>query len=107
MDRKLMNVHELVKEILEQDVQARCDDNYLIYKVMNRIGNKNGVNIASYSMPSFLLHMRENGFPAFESVRRARQTLQRKYPELQPSEEAKKARKALEKEYREYAREMK
>jgi hypothetical protein len=43
-------------------------------------------NIYAMTIPDFLLHMNEMGFPPFESVRRSRQKIQAEYPELAASE---------------------
>lgn len=103
---KLKTVNDLVKAMLEQYADTRSNDNELYYRVLEYRGRQVGINIHHLSMPSFLLHMTEYGFPPFETVRRARQANQAKYPHLRASKDVAEKRKELEQEYREYAREM-
>lgn len=107
MNNNLMTVNDLVKELLEQFADTRKDDNQLYYRVLAHKGKQAGIDIHNMSMPSFLLHMKEYGFPPFETVRRARQANQAKYPHLKASKEVAEKRRELEQAYREYAREMK
>lgn len=107
MDNNLKTVNDLVKAMLEQYADTRSNDNELYYRVLEYRGRQVGINIHHLSMPSFLLHMKEYGFPPFETVRRARQANQAKYPHLRASKAVQDTRQAMEKEYREYAREMK
>ena len=102
----IKTVNDLVKELLEQLAETRKDDNLLYYCVLSQKGKEAGINIYDMSIPTFLLHMKEYGFPPFETVRRARQANQAKYPHLKPSQAVQDTRHAMEKEYREYAREM-
>ena len=59
------------------------------------------------SVPFFLLHMKEYGFPPFESVRRNRQLIAAKYPNLSGGEDVEAWRTANEEAVREYVREAK
>lgn len=102
---RLQGTTETVKAILESDRKSRDDDNYLYYLVLKRYGQKNGVDIDSMSIPRFLLHMKDYGFPPFESVRRARQKLQHDNPELASSHRVAEIRKLEESAYRSYVRE--
>ncbi|MEG0416567.1 MAG: hypothetical protein RR565_10590 [Erysipelothrix sp.] len=56
------------------------------------------------SVPSFLLQMKDYGFPAFETVRRSRQKIQETYPELLATGIIGKRRVKKENEYREFAK---
>ena len=77
-----------VKETLEEDPRTRNSDSFLYLKVLEAIAKQKESPVSLYSMsvPFFLLHMKEYGFPPFESVRRNRQLIQAKYPELAASD---------------------
>ena len=99
----LKNTTALVKWILERDKKARNSDSYLYMLVLERVSP---VSLSSgMTVLYFLDHMKELGAPPFESVRRARQKLQRKYPDLAPCEAVADARAVNELEYRAYAKE--
>ncbi len=102
--RDCMAVKARVKRILETDVRSRNSDSFLYFKVLEEQGREKGLDIHSMSMPTFLLNMAEYGFAPFESVRRARQKVQEKHPELAACATVQENRKAQEREYREFAR---
>lgn len=104
---ELKPITTLVKDILEHDTQARNSDSFLYFKVLEHQGQQKGVDIHSMSVTTFLLRMADYGFSPFETVRRARQANQAKYPHLAANAAVTENRKAMEEEYREYAREMK
>lgn len=97
---------ELVKTILERYPDTRNSDNILYLKVLSTIGRRNGIDIDTMSMPHFLLHMKDLGFPPFESVRRTRQKLQASFPELSGTDYVETMRSVNEEEYRAYARDV-
>ena len=101
---ELATYKSLVKHILEKDDKARNSDSYLYMQVLSVIADNHGINLASISVPYFLLHLQGKEFPPFETVRRNRQKLQREYPELQASKAVKEYREENEKVHREYAR---
>ena len=76
--KELKTTTELVKDILENDPTARNSDDYLYYMVCQRI---DGISV---HLPFWkvMLNRKQYNFPAFESVRRSRQKMQEKYPEL-------------------------
>lgn len=100
----LKNVTALVKSILETDKQSRNSDSFLYFQVLNYYGRKKGIDIHEMSVPRFLLTMKQHGFPPFESVRRARQKVQRKFPELSANKEVQAMRNESQKAYCDYAR---
>lgn len=103
MADNLYKTSELVKEILEADASTRDSDNRLYYRVLQVIGHRNNIDIDTMSMPRFLLHMKEYGFPQFETVRRTRQKIQHDNPELAGSKTVEGWRKMQEEVFREYA----
>ena len=100
----LVNVTDLVKSILKVDQKARNSDSFLYLRVLRHIAEENGTNIDGVPIITFLLELQGKSFPTFEAVRRARQKLQREYPELSASEEVKAYRAENEAEVRAYAR---
>lgn len=101
---ELNNTTELVKSVLKLHPQARNSDNYLYYTVCKIIGRRNGIDVDSMPMPRFFLHLKDFGFPAFETVRRTRQKLQAECPELAADVNVEAGRMLNEEAFREYAR---
>lgn len=102
--KELKTTTDMVKHILETVPMARNSDNHLYYWVCAMIGKQNGVDIHKMSMPMFLLHLKEYGFPQFESVRRTRQKIQAEYPELAANDRVEGQRMLNEEVFRDYAR---
>lgn len=102
---KLKSVEALVREILESDENARNDDDYLYMAVLFEVAERKGDDLWEFPFPSLQLSMRKLGYPPFETVRRSRQKLQRKFPELRANKEVADQREDNEKVFREYARE--
>lgn len=100
----LKNTTKLVKAILEQDERARNSDSFLYLRVIEIIADNKGINLYGISIPVFLLSMKENGFPPFESVRRTRQKIQEHHPELAACDKVKDLRMIEESNFRQYAR---
>ena len=103
--QKLKGVEALVKGILEQDERARSCDNYLYLRVCEYISHEVGHFLWQFEVPYFLLNMKELGYPPFETVRRSRQKIQRKFPELRANKEVTDQREDNEKIYREFIKE--
>ena len=101
---ELKTVTKLVKCILEEDTQCRNSDSFLYLRILETYGNKNGIDINEMSVPNFLLTMKKNGFPGFETVRRTRQKVQAECPELAACERVRGLRMVNETEFRQFAR---
>lgn len=101
---ELKTTTDIVKDILESNQEARNSDNVLYVLVCAVIGKEHGIDINSMSMPTFLLNLKEHGFPAFETVRRTRQKLQAENEELRASSTVEGFRMLHEETFREYAR---
>ena len=99
----LKNTTALVRSILERDSQCRNSDSLLYMRVLATVGNQKGLDINAMSVPYFLLNLHGTEFPPFESVRRARQKVQAKYPELAASDKVNRFRAENEAEFRAYA----
>ena len=104
---ELKTTASLVKHILEEDQQARNSDSFLYFRVLEYHGKQKSVDIHSMSIPSFLLNMSVWGFPPFETVRRSRQVIQAKHPDMAPNAQVASWRGQKMEEYRDFAREMK
>ena len=104
--KELKTTTDLVKSVLAKYPEARNSDNYLYLKVVQIIGSKNNINISEMPLSSFLLRMKDLGFPGFESVRRSRQKLQATYPELASCSEVEAQRILNEEVYRDYSRQV-
>lgn len=100
----LKNTTALVKSILEQDKQCRNSDSFLYLKVLTEVGKQKGIDIEKMSIPYFLLNLHGAGLPPFESVRRARQKIQAKFPDLAACEAVEAFRAENEAEFRAYAK---
>lgn len=100
---ELKKTSKIVKAILEQDGRARNSDSFLYLKVIEHIADAKGINLYNIPVPVFLVAMRENGFPPFESVRRTRQKIQAKFPELGACDKVLEMRLKQEEEYLAYA----
>ena len=100
---------QVVKTIMEDDKQARNSDGFLYLRVLEVYAKSSERPISLYKMSvvDFLLNMKEYGFPPFESVRRNRQLIAAKYPELAGGEDVEAWRTAKEEAVREYVREAK
>lgn len=100
----LIIIKRLVKEIMSTDTKARNSDSYLYLKVLDVVSVRKNFDLSNIHVKDYLLNMAEWGFPCFESVRRARQKLQREFPELSGNIKVQEARKERETVYREFAR---
>ena len=104
-----MKLYDLIKQLLTDHEYLRDSDKKLIWRVWGELGYRN----AGYG--EMLTCIFEDDFmraPSTESIRRCRQKIQEKHPELRGSEKVRKARaeKAEEKGtwvYRESYEEMK
>lgn len=96
--QRLKNVEAIVEKILDAREDARENDD-LLYLYVCEYLNK---GISSMSMRNFLKTRKETGCPTFETVRRTRQKVFEKRPELKPKRVTK-YREEMEKVYFDYA----
>ena len=94
---KLIRLDKVVEEVLREYPQTRKDDNYLIFKVVQRTNPE----LAGSTFANVMFSAKSEGI-SFESITRARRKVQRKYPELEDCE-TESARQAEQIEYMEYA----
>ena len=98
---KLDKIANLVKDILENEPDARSDDMYLYYLFCTKYGFISDNNFYKIFKDS---HFRnDTGLSVFESVSRARRKIQAENEDLRPSKAVQEARLDKEVEYINYA----
>lgn len=102
--KDLKTVLNLCKDILTKYPQTRNCDGLLWLKVLEIQANEKGIDLRMLSVPSFLPQIGEMGFSPFETVRRNRQKLQARYPELAACETVQEYRAENEAAYLAHAR---
>ena len=102
--RELINTTTLVRAILRTNIASRSSDSYLYLKVIEQQAMEKGIDLSNISVPVFLIRSSEWGFVGFETVRRTRQKLQSKFPELAACHRVEGFRAENEEDFREYAR---
>lgn len=101
---KLKTIESRVLEVLTEEKKTRDDDMLLYFYVCRRCFYESH-GMKDISFDDFIHNFREFGCPGFESVRRTRQMIQSKYPELGCSPKARRARSRGQKAYEKYAKE--
>ena len=100
----LKTTTKLVKAILEEDNQARNNDGYLYFKVLDACGKRDGIDYISMTIREFLPHVNSLNVPNSETVRRTRQKVQQHHPELAANKTVARMRMIQETEFWQYAR---
>lgn len=93
----LRKIADIVKDILEKDDLARTDDCYLMLKVLEKTHPQE----VGKAFAEVMLNAKRNKIN-FESIRRCRQKVQEKYPELRDIDTAEKRAEEIG-EYRKFA----
>ena len=96
---KVKKIEPLVKDILEQDLEARKDDFKLIAEVYYRLNQE----VGKLSFNLVMLGHKELKLPPAETITRARRKLQAEYEYLRPDEDTEMLRTKEEAEFRRYA----
>ena len=78
----LKQTSKIVKSILMDNERTRNSDSFLYLQVLKHYAAQTGMLVHEMSVQSFLFYMSDLGVPPFETVRRARQKIQRTHPEL-------------------------
>lgn len=97
---ELETLQKTVHIILENDIKARNNDDYLYTVVCRRLNS----DCANHSFIIVMANRKLWNLPSYESVGRTRRKLQKEHPELASFERTKRNRKLQEHEYLEYAR---
>lgn len=102
----LQTLAAIVEAIMEDDERTRNSDSFLYLSVLEVVARRNEcpISLLSMSVSFFLLHMKEYGFPPFESVRRNRQLIQARRPDLAPNKTINACRHTNEELMLEYVR---
>jgi hypothetical protein len=104
--KRLRELSQRVKTILEENEKARDSDNVLYLYVLRSYGEEKGLDIDKMSVPMLLLHCKDMGLPSLESMGRARRKVQELYPELRASDDVQTIKQEREEAYRAFAREV-
>ena len=97
---KLKTLEQVVFETLTEQPETQKDDFILILKVYEKLTDKDTMG-QSFSV--LMTYHNDFGLPPFESVRRCRQKVQAKHPELVDPSTAKQRHRLID-EYKEYAK---
>lgn len=97
---RLNRVCDLVVTILCNHPSTRNSDDELYRRIIFYI-NRDALNL---SVQDFLSCRKELGIPSFETVRRSRQKAMEEYPDLKAESKVRMMRKAMEEEFKEFAR---
>lgn len=104
--KELKTTTDIVKHILLHHPQARNSDNVLYLKVLTIMGMQNGIHISNMPVPVFFMHLKEYGFPSFETVGRVRRKVVETHPELAGNSTVEAQRILNEETFRDYARQV-
>ena len=99
MKNRLFEIKLLVKEILEENEDARNSDNTLYAEICYR----HNPSVMRLPFEQVIRYLDGYGLPPFESVRRARQKLQAERPDLRPNDEVALFRAENETAYKEFS----
>ncbi len=101
----LINTKKRVLAALEADEKARDSDDYLYYVICKSILNERDMDIRRITLENFLLCRKGYDLPAFETVRRSRQSIQEDNPHLRSSKTVSAYRKTKQKAFESWAKE--
>lgn len=99
-EKDLKYISGVVKVILQASERARNSDSFLYLRVLEFYACTKGIDLRNMTVPNFLMNMQDYGLPKFETVRRARQKIQEKNPELAAADKVKENRMVIEREFR-------
>lgn len=107
MSDSLKSVSQIVKHILEESPFCRNSDSFLELEVLKIYAGRMGLDLGTMSVDTLYKNRAAWGFPPSESIRRTRQLVQAKYPELAPSDPIDAWRLANEERVKSFVREAK
>ena len=91
MGNMLRGYEVLVKDILTDNKESRGNDRRLYLELLKTTGYDTSVSIEQFFL--------DDDYPNLESIRRVRQKIQEKVPELRPDDPVRKARGRMKEEY--------
>lgn len=100
--RNLKTIENRVLAVLKEHPEARNDDMKL-YLLVSKACIYDTHGISYFSFEDVMSNYKAYGIPCFESIRRTRQKIQAKYPELGCSPEVRRARHKMQRVYSDYA----
>lgn len=101
---KMKNNRALVKRILEEKPITRNSDSLLELEVVKAIAKSHGTDLNMISVVTFMKNRNNWKFPKSETIRRNRQLIQAKYPELAAEDPVDAYRLVNEERVRNYVR---
>ena len=101
--KKLETVENRVLAVLKEHPEARNDDMKL-YLLISKACIYDNYGIADFSFEDVMSNYKAYGIHCLESIRRTRQKIQAKYPELGCSPEVRRARHKMQRVYSDYAK---
>jgi hypothetical protein len=104
--KRLRELSDRVKGILEDNENARNSDNILYLHILRSYGADKGLDIDKMSVPMLFLHCKDMGLPSLESTGRARRKVQEQYPELRGNDDVQAGREMNEEKFRRFAMEV-
>lgn len=100
----LKTIFQLVKHILEKEPFCRNSDCFLELEVLKVYAKRQGLDLGSMTVDTLYKNRTRWGFPKSESIRRNRQLVQAKHPELAASDPIDAYRLAKEERVRSFVR---
>lgn len=100
--KELQTITAIVKDILVNDPQSRNSDEYLYYKVCQRVGGR----FVTLPFWQVVVNRKKYGLPSYETVGRARRKLQETHPELAGNSNVEAQRMINEEVFKDYARKV-
>ena len=96
---ELRRVSKMVEDILVQDKMTRNSDYYLFSLVLEEFERIYKIPVLNTDVKDFLTNPLYAYFPCFETVRRTRQKVQTRRPDLASDRQIEKAKKESEKAF--------
>lgn len=103
----LKTIQQIVKRILEEEPFCRNSDCFLELKVLEVYAKRQGLDLGSMTVDTLYRNRNKWGFPKSESIRRTRQLVQAKHPELAASDPIDAYRLVNEERVKSFVREAK
>lgn len=82
----LKTTKQIVKEVLENEPFCRNSDCFLELEVLKIYAKRQGLDLGSMTVDTLYKNRNKWGWPKSESIRRTRQLVQAKHPELAASD---------------------
>lgn len=100
----LKSIQQVVKHILEEEPFCRNSDCFLELEVLKVYAKRLGIDLGTMTVDTLYQNRNTWGFPKSESIRRNRQLVQAKHPELAASDPIDAYRLANEERVRSFVR---